>query len=531
MPSRTLGASAVLALTVALAAPVASATPGDRDARPGHGDPAWVAAHTTATRTVEPGVELLSLAWGAAAPDDRWTVLVYLPTDPAGAPSTGSMALGPKTTADRVAESLRGAGFAPFVGRVETPAYADVPAQELGWTVKVGSFATSAEASTELSRLRAAGFAGGTRYTAQDGDDAGAPQQAFVLRVDFDEFDGSLVSGHGDTLNGTERLTDQIAESGAVAGINAQWFYSSAPAGLYVKDGRLIGTPTQGRGGVVLRDGGRELDVDSFSGHVWLTVGDGSEDAETVEIDGVNRVPGRIANCGGVGGDQPTEAPQHDLTCTDESELVRFTPEWGTVPSGAGAEAVLDARGRVLAVNPARGAAVPDGGSTVQAIGDRADWLLEHLEVGQKVAVREEVRDSRGRRVPLTKDTTILQVGPTLVDDGSVEINARADGLFREGVDPTFTYNWVLRSNPRSAIGMDDQGRLLLSVVDGRQATYSEGLGILDHAFLLQRLGAVEALNLDGGGSSTLATTDGIVNRPSDATGQRSLGNALLLMP
>lgn len=45
---------------------------------------------------------------------------------------------------------------------------------------------------------------------------------------------------------------------------------------------------------------------------------------------------------------------------------------------------------------------------------------------------------------------------------------------------------------------------------------------------LLQRLGVVEALNLDGGGSSVLATTDGIVNRPSDATGQRSLGNTLL---
>jgi exopolysaccharide biosynthesis protein len=141
------------------------------------------------------------------------------------------------------------------------------------------------------------------------------------------------------------------------------------------------------------------------------------------------------------------------------------------------------------------------------------------------------VRDSAGRVVPLTRDTTILQVGPTLIDEGRVAINARADGLFWEGVDQTFTYNWVLRSNPRSSIAIDSEGRLLLTVIDGRQQGYSEGLSILDHALLLQRLGAVEALNPDGGGSSVIATPAGIINRPSDATGQRRLGNMLLLMP
>jgi exopolysaccharide biosynthesis protein len=111
-------------------------------------------------------------------------------------------------------------------------------------------------------------------------------------------------------------------------------------------------------------------------------------------------------------------------------------------------------------------------------------------------------------------------------------VNAAADGLIRQGADQTFTYNWTVRSNPRSMIGMDRRGRLMLAVVDGRQAGYSEGLGIAQTGELMRLLGAREALNLDGGGSSVMTTgKTGIVNRPSDATGQRSLGNVLLVRP
>ncbi|MEV4176526.1 phosphodiester glycosidase family protein [Nonomuraea sp. NPDC049709] len=174
----------------------------------------------------------------------------------------------------------------------------------------------------------------------------------------------------------------------------------------------------------------------------------------------------------------------------------------------------------------------PAGGSTVQAIGDSAAWLLGHAKVGERLRVSERVEDSRGRRVALTPDTTILQVGPTLVRDGRVSVNAAADGLIREGTDQTFTYNWAVRANPRSAIGMDDRGRLMLVVVDGRQDGYSEGLGIAQTAELMKLLGAREAMNLDGGGSSVMVTSAaGIVNRPSDATGQRSLGNVFLVRP
>ncbi|MBA2895501.1 phosphodiester glycosidase family protein [Nonomuraea soli] len=486
-----------------------------------------VPAEGTTSPTLPPGLTLTTLSLGAQDADDFWTVHVYLPATLDGPAATAGTALGSREIADRIAAGLREKGFEPRVEQVDLPAFADRPAGVLGWTVRLGRYATSGEASAALTQVRAAGFTGGTRYTAQDGTDRNAPQKVHVLRVDFSQFRGTVDTDFGPALNGPETLTDLIAATGASAGINAQWFYNRAPGGLYVKNGKLIGSATQGRGGIRITHGGRRVDVDAYTAHVTLRAG-----GATAEVDGVNRLPGEVWNCGGVGGDQPTQKPQHDLKCTDPSELVLFTPEWGVPPVGEGAEAVLDADGTVLAVNTTRGASVPAGGSVVQAIGDSSAWLLAHAAPGGKLTVTERVEDSRGHRVPLTPDTTILQVGPTLVRDGQVSVNADADGLIREGSDQTFTYNWTLRANPRSMIGMDDRGRLMLVVVDGRQAGYSEGLGIAQTAELMKRLGAVEAMNLDGGGSSVLATAGaGIVNRPSDATGQRSLGNVFLVRP
>ncbi|MFF5503430.1 phosphodiester glycosidase family protein [Streptomyces roseolus] len=509
----------------AVATPAAS-TPAPAAAGPAVATRHPVHAATRVTSAPAPGVTLTTLTYGKRDADDLWTAQVNLPSQPDGPLSGAPLALGPHATAQRVAKLLGAAGFTPRVERVTTPAYADRRAGVLGWTVRAGRYADEADATALVARLKAAGFTARTRYTAQDGTDEDAPQRVHVLRVDLDAFGGRLAAGHGPALNGTEKLTDLIAASGAVAGINGQWFYNSAPGGMYVKDGRLLGSATQGRAGVRLDRGGRGLAVDTFTTRVTVTAG-----GETAEVDGINRLPGEVWNCGGVGGDQPTERPQHDLKCTDASELVRFTPEWGAPPAGAGAEAVLDARGRVTAVHPTRGTAVPAGGSTLQATGDSAAWLLRTARVGATLSFDERIRDGQGRTVVLGPDTTILQVGPSLVRAGRVAVNAVGDGIVREGPDQTFTYDWTVRANPRSMIGKDGQGRLLLVVVDGRDPGVSEGLSIDGAARLMRSLGAREALNLDGGGSSVLATSAGIVNRPSDASGQRSLGNALLLLP
>jgi exopolysaccharide biosynthesis protein len=84
--------------------------------------------------------------------------------------------------------------------------------------------------------------------------------------------------------------------------------------------------------------------------------------------------------------------------------------------------------------------------------------------------------------------------------------------------------------HPRSAVGWRGDGTLLLVVVDGRQGDYSVGMSLSELTELFRSLGAVEALNLDGGGSTTLVVGGAVANRPSDPQGERPVANALLLL-
>ncbi len=88
-------------------------------------------------------------------------------------------------------------------------------------------------------------------------------------------------------------------------------------------------------------------------------------------------------------------------------------------------------------------------------------------------------------------------------------------GNVRPNLDNTIT-------QPRSALGYSSNGRYLyLAVVDGRQPFYSEGMTLKELADLMRSLGAHYAMNLDGGGSTTLVVqgTNGqprVLNSPID---------------
>ena len=70
---------------------------------------------------------------------------------------------------------------------------------------------------------------------------------------------------------------------------------------------------------------------------------------------------------------------------------------------------------------------------------------------------------------------------------------------------------------PRTAIGATADGKLILLVCDGRNMRGSAGFTLAELADKLIALGAVDAVNLDGGGSSTMVGSDGkVLNRPSD---------------
>ena len=122
------------------------------------------------------------------------------------------------------------------------------------------------------------------------------------------------------------------------------------------------------------------------------------------------------------------------------------------------------------------------------------------------------------------KASDIMTAGPMLIRDGQI-LPMRNDKTF-----VTFRHN-------RTAVGMRADGTVLLVVVDGR-TRQSEGLSLTDFARLLRFLGCRQALNLDGGGSTTMYVKDykngGIVNHPSDNgrydfAGERTVSNCIIV--
>jgi len=85
--------------------------------------------------------------------------------------------------------------------------------------------------------------------------------------------------------------------------------------------------------------------------------------------------------------------------------------------------------------------------------------------------------------------------------------------------------------HPRTGVGYDPAGGLLwLVVVDGRRDPRSAGMTLPELTGLFEALGVAEALNLDGGGSSTMALGTRLASSPSDVTGERPVGNSLWLV-
>ncbi len=83
--------------------------------------------------------------------------------------------------------------------------------------------------------------------------------------------------------------------------------------------------------------------------------------------------------------------------------------------------------------------------------------------------------------------------------------------------------------HPRTVIGTAGDGRIWLITVDGRNKALSLGMNFAELQALVTRVGLVNALNLDGGGSTTMVARGAVVNHPSDATGPRKVSDAIVV--
>jgi hypothetical protein len=209
-----------------------------------------------------------------------------------------------------------------------------------------------------------------------------------------------------------------------------------------------------------------------------------------------------------------------------------FTPRYGTsTPRDTArqtAEAPLATAGRRAdtllfvrrgAVATASGSPIPRAGAVLSAYGSRTKEVQAMAEGDTiKVLLTTVPRLSRGA-------TPSLIVGgwPRILRDGE---NVAGDAATIEG---TISRNAEMR-HPRTAIGFSrDSATLFLLTVDGRSQK-SVGVTLVELARIMRTLGAWQALNFDGGGSTTMVIDGAVVNVPSDSTGERAVGDALLVV-
>jgi exopolysaccharide biosynthesis protein len=328
-----------------------------------------------------------------------------------------------------------------------------------------------------------------------------APWNINLLRVDLTQARLDVVHARDDAV-GLETLSTMAARKGAIAAVNGGYFrmtgtFAGDSTGTLQIDGKLLSEPDRGRAAVgFLRTApGTRL----VMGHVtWQ--GGVSADGQRRRLDGINRPRGR-------------------------NELVLFTPEFHetTLTDDTGTEVIVRG-GTVEEVRDNAGSStIPPNGFVISATGTARQWARARLRKGVTVAVSAGLKPVDGGAPNLwPKAEDILGAGPRLVTAGRLDITAA-----REKMLATFATD----RHPRTAIASLRDGRALLAVVDGRQPALSIGMTLAELARVLIEFGAVEAINLDGGGSTTMVVKDVIVNRPSDPTGERPVSDAILVFP
>ena len=111
--------------------------------------------------------------------------------------------------------------------------------------------------------------------------------------------------------------------------------------------------------------------------------------------------------------------------------------------------------------------------------------------------------------------------GPVLVQNGAVQIT--------NNEEQKFAGKAIADKHPRTAVGYTDDNRIIVLVIEGRFPGKAEGATLTEEASILQQLNCIEAMNLDGGGSSCLLINGKPTITPSDKEGQRPIPAAFII--
>ena len=330
-------------------------------------------------------------------------------------------------------------------------------------------------------------------------DNSTGPWLINALRIDLHRARLRIVHALDEGV-GLETVSSMAVRYHAAAATNGGYFrttgtYRGESHGLLLLDGKLISEPYGDRAALGLISSPDSTEV--IFGHLKFS-GEISIGSIKHDVQGLNR---------------PL------LT----NELIVFTPEFHrtTLTNPDGIE-VQVRKNKVTAIGDLEGSTeIPADGYIISAVGKAREWIKWHIHRGSKIAFSwrlisiETEQEKQWQRA-----YSMVGAGPQLIKANQIAITN-----LQEKITPAF----VTEGHPRTAIAKLDSGKLLLVTVDGRQPGESIGMSLNILAQLLLELGAVDAINLDGGGSTTMVVQDKIVNRPSDQTGERPVSDAILI--
>ncbi len=326
----------------------------------------------------------------------------------------------------------------------------------------------------------------GIVYGHQRRADSFGPNVVNYLKVDLSVGNQVKLALAQNRILGSENVSALAERYGAVAAINGAFFDGNGrPVGIVVVDGQIISEPFAGRTALGLGPQGPLLERVDWRGEILSRSG-----VSLAAISGVNR-------------------PR----LTDE--LIVYTPHYGsrTATNVYGSEVTV-VNGVVTALGTGN-SDIPKDGVVLSGHGLNRQ-PLSSLRVGDEITID-------------------LRLDPPWIEQGITQIIGGGPGLVRDGLlvnsgeEESFRADVLQGRAPRTAIGITAQGQLLLVTVNGRQPNISVGMTLAELGRLLIELGAVQGMNLDGGGSTTMVIHDLVLNLPSNGK-ERPVSNAILIL-
>ncbi len=339
-----------------------------------------------------------------------------------------------------------------------------------------------AEFNQQISRK----YRYGTIYTVEDGLKhirmtkyyKGRPVRLNIIEADFNinpELKIAPVMA-SDKLQRKASISSMARKSNSLAAVNGAFFkpQTGCPLGTLMIDGKIYTGPIHNRVSMGFFEDGYAMERIQFNAYL-------KKGFDKIQVDNMNQ-PRMLSTA-----------------------VIAYTPDWGaysTITPKYGTQIVV-ADNKVTAITVSR-AAIPENGYVL--VGPKSK--LGGLKVGDRVNLNVSTSPD------WDNVKHIISGGPYLVKDGEIFVDMTAQKL-----------GCIGGRNPRTAIGYTKDNHIILVTADGREGS-SIGLTLNELAHLMQSLGCVNAMNLDGGGSTVMYVKGNIVNKPP-IKGGIALSNAI----